>query len=101
MAIGLVASAGLLLASVVPAFGATGGLLFTVELTGAAEVTGGDPDGSGTATVTVNPGTGEVCWTILDTTQESLWILCTGTDAEGYTGNAGGAFAMRRSTTHD
>jgi hypothetical protein len=64
MAIGLVASAGLLLASVVPAFGATGGLPFTVELTGAAEVTGGDPDGSGTATVTVNPGTGEVCWTI-------------------------------------
>jgi hypothetical protein len=35
-----------------------------VELTGAAEVAGGDPDGSGTATVTVNPGTGDVCLTI-------------------------------------
>ncbi len=64
IAIGLFASAGLLLASVVPASGATGGVPFTVELTAAAEVVPGDPDGSGTATVTVNPGTGEVCWTI-------------------------------------
>jgi hypothetical protein len=43
---------------------------FTVELTGEAEVTPdgepdqGDLDGTGTATVTINPGTGEVCWTI-------------------------------------
>jgi hypothetical protein len=43
---------------------------FTVDLTGAAEVTAGgvpnqgDPDGSGTATLRINPGTGEVCWTI-------------------------------------
>jgi hypothetical protein len=38
---------------------------FTIELTGAAEVPGpGDPDGSGTATLTINPGTGQVCWTI-------------------------------------
>ena len=74
-AFALVASAGLVLASVVPASAATGGVPFTVELTGEAEVTPpnppshtptqwGDPDGSGTATVTVNPGLGEVCWTI-------------------------------------
>lgn len=43
---------------------------FTVELTGEAEVTSagvpnqGDLDGSGTATVTVNPGQREVCWSI-------------------------------------
>jgi hypothetical protein len=37
---------------------------FTVELTAAAEVIPGDPDGSGTATLTVNPGLGEVCWTL-------------------------------------
>jgi hypothetical protein len=24
----------------------------------------GDPDGTGTATLRINPGTGEVCWTI-------------------------------------
>lgn len=70
IAIALAASAGLLLASVVPASAEAGGVPFTVELTGEAEVTAGgvpnqgDLDGSGTATVTINPGTGEVCWTI-------------------------------------
>ena len=64
MAIALVASVGLLLASVVTASAATGGVPFTVELTGEAEVDQGDLDGSGTAHLTVNPGTGEVCWTI-------------------------------------
>ena len=71
IAIALVASVGLLLASVVTASAATGGVPFTVELTGEAEVnpmTGelnaGDLDGSGIAHLTVNPGTGEVCWTI-------------------------------------
>jgi hypothetical protein len=70
IAIALVASVGLLLVSVVPASGDEGGVPFTVELTGEAEVTRegipnqGDLDGSGTATVTVNPGLGEVCWSI-------------------------------------
>lgn len=42
-----------------------GGRPFTTTLTGAAEVPGpGDPDGSGTAELTVNAGRGEVCWTI-------------------------------------
>jgi CHRD domain len=40
-----------------------GGRPFSVELTGAAEAPGpGDPDGSGTASFTFNPGTGEVCF---------------------------------------
>jgi Rieske Fe-S protein len=70
IAIALVASIGLLLASVMPASGDEGGVPFTVELTGEAEVTSagvpnqGDLDGSGTATVTVNPGQREVCWSI-------------------------------------
>jgi hypothetical protein len=42
-----------------------GGRPFSTQLTGAAEVPGpGDPDGSGTATIIVNPGDEEVCWTI-------------------------------------
>lgn len=44
---------------------ADGGRKFTTMLTGAAEIPGpGDPDGSGTAAITLNPGTGEVCWEI-------------------------------------
>jgi hypothetical protein len=44
---------------------ADGGRKFTTELTGAAEVPGpGDPDGSGTATITLNHGQGTVCWEI-------------------------------------
>jgi hypothetical protein len=63
-------SVGLLLASVSPASAVTAGVPFTVELTGEAEVNAegvpnqGDPDGSGTATLTINPGLGQVCWTI-------------------------------------
>ena len=35
----------------------------TVKLTGAAEVPSkGDPDGSGTAKVTLNPGQGQICY---------------------------------------
>jgi hypothetical protein len=35
------------------------------ELTGAEEVPGpGDPDGSGTARLTVNPGQGEICYSL-------------------------------------
>jgi hypothetical protein len=44
---------------------AAGGRPFTTSLTGAAEVPGpGDPDGSGTASITLNPGLGEVCFEI-------------------------------------
>jgi hypothetical protein len=42
---------------------ADGGRLFTTTLTGAAEVPGpGDPDGSGTASLRLNPGQEEVCF---------------------------------------
>jgi hypothetical protein len=40
-----------------------GGRPFSITLTGAAEVPGpGDPDGTGTASVTLNHGQGEVCY---------------------------------------
>ena len=48
-----------------PASAAAGGRPFATSLSGAAEVPGpGDPDGSGTAWITLNSGQGEVCWTI-------------------------------------
>jgi hypothetical protein len=49
---------------------AQGGRPFTTTLTGAAEVNAqgvpnqGDPDGVGTAMLRINPGLGQVCWTI-------------------------------------
>jgi hypothetical protein len=48
-----------------PAAVAAGGRPFVMSLTGAAEVPSGDPDGSGTASLTINSGQGEVCWTIV------------------------------------
>ena len=44
---------------------AAAGRPLSTTLTGAAEVPGpADPDGSGTALITVNAGLGEVCWSI-------------------------------------
>lgn len=42
-----------------------GGRKFIVQMTGAAEVPGpGDPDGSGTAILRLNPGTEQVCFNL-------------------------------------
>ena len=41
-----------------------GGRPLSTALTGAAEVLGGDPDGTGTATLRVNPGQREICYTL-------------------------------------
>jgi hypothetical protein len=44
---------------------AANGLTFTTSLAGAAErPSPGDPDGSGTATITLFPSTSEICWEI-------------------------------------
>jgi hypothetical protein len=52
------------LMALVPAAWA-GGQPFTTALLGANEVPGpGDPDGSGSASITINRGTGEICWSI-------------------------------------
>jgi CHRD domain len=66
----IVLSAFTILTFAAPATAADGGRRFTTTLTGAAEVNAqgvpnqGDPDGVGTATVRINPGLGQVCWTI-------------------------------------
>src|SRR5215207_2296372 len=55
---------------------ADGGRKFTVMLTGAAEIPGpGDPDGSGTASLALNPGQGEVCFEI---TVSNITLPATG-----------------------
>jgi hypothetical protein len=57
----VVGVAALVLSATIPA--SDGGRPFTTTLTGAAEVPGpGDPDGSGTASLRLNPGQGEVCF---------------------------------------
>ena len=65
----LLASAAALVVSVVAvapsATAGDGGRPFTVALTGSAEVPGpGDPNGSGTAELRLNPGQEEVCFSI-------------------------------------
>jgi hypothetical protein len=53
-----------------------GGRTFSTTLTGAAEVPGpGDPDGSGTAVLRLNPGQQEVCWEI---TVSNITLPATG-----------------------
>jgi CHRD domain len=75
LALGVFVSLGL--TTVLPA-GAEGGRPFTTTLTGAAEVNAegvpnqGDPDGIGTASLRINPGQGEVCWTISVTDVEPI-----------------------------
>ena len=41
---------------------AHGGRPFSTTLTGSAEIAGGDPDGTGSATITLNHGQGEICF---------------------------------------
>jgi hypothetical protein len=53
------------------------------DLNGANEVDGGDPDGSGHATITVNPGLGEITFTI------SVQDIGTATAAHIHDGEAG------------
>jgi len=61
----LLAASLLLAATSLAAAGAAGGRPFSTELTGAAEAPGpGDPDGSGSAKLTLNPGLEQVCWQI-------------------------------------
>jgi hypothetical protein len=41
-----------------------GGQTLSADLAGTSEVPSGDPDGTGSATITVNRGRSEICWSI-------------------------------------
>ena len=58
-----IASAAILSTSAVVAQDFSGKRI-TIALTGAEEPDGGDPDGSGTAMLRINPGQSEVCYTL-------------------------------------
>ena len=63
----LIAAAAAAAALLIPASAAAGdgGRPLSVAMTGAAERPGpGDPDGAGTATLRINPGQGEICYTL-------------------------------------
>jgi len=63
---------------------ATGGRPITTSLSGAEEVPGpGDPDGTGWAGITVNPGLGKVCWWL------QVSDIATATFAHIHEGDAG------------
>jgi hypothetical protein len=52
-----------------------GGRPLSAEMTGAAEVPGpGDPDGSGTASLRVNPGQGEICYMLTVTNVDAVTV---------------------------
>jgi hypothetical protein len=63
--LGAALTAAVLALGALPVAADGGGRPFTVTLTGAAEApVPGDPDGSGTASLRLNPGQGEVCFDI-------------------------------------
>jgi hypothetical protein len=63
-AIAIVSLSGILLMAIgATATAVAGGRPFSGTMTGAAEAPGpGDPDGTGTFSLTINPGTGQVCY---------------------------------------
>lgn len=71
----IAAAAALLVALSAGSVLAAGGRTFTVQLTGAAEPQGGDPNATGTAVITVNPGQETVCYSI-------SWANASGEDAD-------------------
>jgi hypothetical protein len=63
--VSLVATLGLLSLAAVPAFADDSGRPLATTLSGAAEVPGpGDPDGSGSAVLRLNPGQEEICYSL-------------------------------------
>lgn len=72
----IIAAVALLVALSAGAAIAAGGRTITVAMTGDQEVPGpGDPNATGTATITLNPGTEQVCYSL-------SWANASGDDAD-------------------
>ena len=71
----ILAAIGLLVALSVGSAAAAGDRTFTVALTGAQEPQGGDPNASGMAVITLNPGHQTVCYSL-------SWMNASGEDAD-------------------
>lgn len=57
-----------------------GGQKFSMVLTDEAEVPGpGDPNASGTANITINPGQGRICWEITTSNVNPAYVVAANT----------------------
>ena len=75
-----------------------GGKRLTATLSGANEVPPADPDGSGTAKVTVNAGQGRVCWEI---TTANLDPVVAAHIHSGHAGQNGGIVVFLSAVAND
>jgi hypothetical protein len=80
---GVTLAAGVVTAGI--AFAQQGGRPLEVTMTGAAETPKGDADGTGTATLRINPGQGQVCYKL------TVANIATATAAHIHKGAAGTA----------
>jgi hypothetical protein len=66
-----------------------GGQKFSMTLTDEAEVPGpGDPNASGTADITINPGQRRVCWEITTSGVNPAYVIAAGSGAHIHEGDA-------------
>jgi len=75
-----------------------GGRPFATPLSGAEEIGGGDPDGSGFASLTFNPGLGEVCF---DITTEGIALPVTAAHIHAAPAGVNGPIVVPLLTTPD
>ena len=65
-----------------------GGQKFSMTLTDEAEVPGpGDPNASGTADITVNPGQERICWSITTSGVNPAYVIAAGSGAHIHRGD--------------
>ena len=90
LAMSLVAAGALITTAATAQTANDGGKRFTVTMTGAEEVPGpGDPDGTGTAVITINRGQQRVCWDITVSGVDPITAahIHIGLDGQGFAGN--------------
>lgn len=92
ISLALLAAVAMIGSTAVSAAESTGKTLYAT-LSGANEVNGGDPDGTGMATVRINPGRGTLCYSI------NVSNIAPATMAHVHDGDAGSAGPVVRGLT--